>query len=84
MEMWSWTLALIGMTGVYLTTKKMITGFIVGVSVQGLWVAFAISTAHYGFIFSALGYGFINFLGIMRWRRDARQQSVAGEDPDDS
>lgn len=42
MELWPWTLAL---------TKKMIAGFIVGVSVQGLWVAFAISTAQYEPIF---------------------------------
>lgn len=84
MELWSWTLALIGMTGVYLTTKKMIAGFIVGVSVQGLWVAFAISTAQYGFIFSALGYGFVNLLGILRWRRDDRERSVEGKNTDDS
>lgn len=33
MELWSWTLAL---------TKKLIAGFVVGVSVQDLWVAFTI------------------------------------------
>lgn len=53
MELWSWTLALIGMTGVYLTTQKKIAGFIIGVSVQGLWIFFAITTAYKELIFNA-------------------------------
>ena len=78
MELWSWALALIGMTGVYFTTKKMIAGFVVGVSVQILWIAYAVSTAQYGFIFSAIGYGAINAIGIYRWRKQSKDEKVNG------
>lgn len=84
MEWWSWILASIGMTGVYLTTKKLIAGFIVGVSVQALWISYAVVTHQYGFIFSAIGYGFVNLLGIIRWRRDSTKKVTNDAHSDDS
>ncbi len=74
---WSWVLALIGMSGLYLTTKKLRVGFMVGMAVQVLWIVYAITTNQYGFIFSALGYGAVNALGYYRWRKDARGSTEA-------
>lgn len=76
MELWSWALTAIGMTGIYFTTQKKIIGFVIGVGAQTLWVAFAISTAQYGFIFSAIGYGVLNLLGIYRWRKQIKEEQV--------
>lgn len=81
MELWSWALTIVGMTGLYFTTQKKIIGFVIGVSAQTLWVAFAITTAQYGFIFSAIGYGVLNVLGVYRWRKqlkDARHAPTKG------
>lgn len=68
-EWWSYLLAVIGLTGLYMTTKKMVSGFVIGVLVQILWVTYAVTTDQYGFIANAIGYAFMNCLGIYRWTR---------------
>ena len=73
MEYWSWVLALVGMSGVYLTTQKKIAGFMVGMAVQILWIIYAVSTMQYGFIFSALGFGAVNTIGLVKWKRDSHE-----------
>ncbi|QJD49643.1 PnuC-like nicotinamide riboside transporter [Gordonia phage Secretariat] len=80
---WSWILAIIGMTGVYLTTQKKVIGFGVGLFVQTLWVAYAIATEQYGFILSALGFGVVNTLGLIRWGWSDEEVSDA-KSPEDS
>ena len=62
-------MASIGMFGLYLTTRKLAAGFVVGIFVQILWVAFALVTDQYGFILSAIGYAYFNTLGLYRWTR---------------
>lgn len=69
-QLWSWGLAAVGVTGVYLTTKKLYAGYVVGVLVQALWLAYSFSTKQYGFIFSALAFGWVNALGWYRWTRN--------------
>lgn len=83
MEYWSWVLAVVGMTGVYLTTLKKTTGFMIGLGVQVLWIIFAVTTQQYGFIFSAVGFGVMNTLGLIRWRRSSHEHRNGG-DPRDS
>lgn len=76
---WSWILAAIGVTGLYLTTKKLAVGFAVGVLVQVLWIAYAITTNQFGFIASALAYGAVNALGLYRWTHKEQQSDTDGE-----
>ena len=64
---WSYLLAAIGVFGLYLTTRKLWHGFAIGVAVQLLWIAYALTTHQYGFIASALAYGAVNTLGLWRW-----------------
>lgn len=66
---WSWLLTAIGVTGIYLTTKRLWYGFAIGLGAQFLWVAYALSTQQLGFILSALAYGSVNALGLYRWTR---------------
>lgn len=68
-QLWSWGLAAVGVSGLYLTTKKLAIGFAVGVAVQGLWIAFALVSGQLGFIASALAFGWVNALGWYRWTR---------------
>lgn len=76
MELWSWVLTAVGMTGIYLTTQKKIIGFAIGLSAQFLWITYALVSNQYGFIVSAFGYGFINMLGLIRWsRKDEEAQT---------
>ena len=72
--MWSYVLATIGVFGLWLTTRKLWQGFAVGVAVQLLWIAYAVTTTQWGFIGSAVAYGAVNTLGLVRWRRAARTE----------
>ena len=70
---WSVTLAAIGILGIYLAGNKSRWGWAVGVGAQLLWIVFAIVTAQYGFILSALAYGWVYGRNYLRWRREARE-----------
>lgn len=71
---WSVVLAAVGVFGLYLTTRKMAAGYAVGVGVQVLWITYAVVTAQYGFIFSALAFGAVNALGFYRWKTEEKKR----------
>lgn len=71
---WSVVLTAIGATGIYLTTRKLWAGFAVGLAVQVLWMTYAVVTKQWGFIGSAVIYGWVNFLGLRRWLDDKRRE----------
>lgn len=72
---WSFSLTLIGVTGLVLVyrTESLIGPFI-GLSVQALWIAYAIATRQWWFLFSAFAYSGANIYGLIKRRRneDAR------------
>ena len=47
--------------------SKKSWGWIVGLSVQGLWVCYAVATEQYGFLVSAVAYGFVYVRNYVRW-----------------
>ena len=69
---WSVGLAAIGILGIYLAGRKNLWGWAVGVGAQLLWIAYAIATAQWGFILSALAYGWVYGLNWWRWARERR------------
>jgi hypothetical protein len=69
---WSWALTVVGVTGVWLAGRAKTAGWVVGLSAQGLWVAYALVTEQYGFIASALAFGLVYARNIRAWRKDAR------------
>ena len=74
--LWSWILTAIGIFGLYIAGSKKSWGWLVGLSAQGLWLAYAISTEQYGFIVSAFAYGFVYLRNFLAWRREARRERV--------
>lgn len=69
---WSVGLTVGGVFGIYLTTRKLWWGFLVGIIMQTVWVAYAINTKQWGFLGSAAAYGSVNALGLYRWtKRDS-------------
>lgn len=74
---WSLVLAVIGAAGVYLTGRKLWTGFAVGLGVQVLWIAYAVATSQYGFFISAGLFGWMNYLGLRRWLNDKKREREA-------
>lgn len=71
---WSIALAAVGILGLYLAGRKNVWGWAIGVGAQVLWIAYAIVTQQYGFILSALAYGWVYSLNWWRWRREERER----------
>jgi hypothetical protein len=47
--MWSWVLAVIGVTGIFLVGRKTIWGWLVLCVNECLWIAYGLITKQYGF-----------------------------------
>ena len=67
--MWSWVLAVIGVTGIFFVGRKTIWGWHILCINECLWIAYAIITKQYGFIFSALAYAAVYIKSYMLWRK---------------
>lgn len=68
-QYWSWLLTAWGVTGLYLAGRRRAIGWAVGLSAQGAWLAYAITTRQWGFIASAGAYGFVYCRNWASWRR---------------
>jgi nicotinamide riboside transporter PnuC len=71
--MWSWVLAVIGVTGIFFVGRKTIWGWHILLVNEILWITYAVITKQYGFIFSALAYGVVYIKSYLLWRREAEK-----------
>lgn len=69
---WSVALAAVGILGIYLAGSRNLWGWAVSFGAQAAWIVFALVTAQYGFILSALAYGFVYGRNYLRWKRERR------------
>lgn len=74
---WSWLLATLGVTGLWFAGNKSTLGWVIGISVQALWIAYAIATAQWGFIFSALAFAGVNIRNLIKWRKDESNSYIS-------
>lgn len=64
---WSYLLTAIGVTGLYLAGKGYWWAWLVGLAAQGFWITYAIATEQWGFIVSAVAYGYVYARNARRW-----------------
>lgn len=76
---WSWLLAGIGIFGIWLAGRKNLWGWAIGFGSQALWITYAVVTDQLGFIFSAVGYGWVYGRNYLRWRADAKRERARVE-----
>ena len=67
-QWWSWTLAAIGVAGLFLAGSNRKAGWAIGFGVQALWIAYAVAPRQWGFIASAIAYGAVYARNWWRWR----------------
>lgn len=77
MEYWSWILTSIGILGLFLAGKKIWWAWLIGFGAQFLWIVFAVQTEQYGFIVSALAYGFVYLFNALSWRKNESREEAA-------
>lgn len=75
---WSIALAAVGILGIYLAGSKNLLGWLVSFAAQGAWIVFALVTGQYGFILSAVAYGWVYGRNYLRWRRERTDFAVPG------
>jgi hypothetical protein len=81
--MWSWILAVIGISGIFLVGRKTVWGWLVLCVNECLWIAYALATDQYGFILMSIAYTVIYIRSFMHWRNDdaiSESKSAAVED----
>jgi hypothetical protein len=70
--LWSWVLSAVGIIGLTLAGSRRSTGWAIGLAAQALWIAYAVVTAQWGFIASAVAYGVTYGRNWIIWRRAER------------
>lgn len=71
--LWSWILAVIGVAGIFFVGRKTIWGWLVLLFNECIWIAYALVTEQYGFIFSALAYAAVYVKSYIHWKADSRE-----------
>jgi len=69
MTYWSWILAAIGVTGIFLVGQKTIWGWLVLSCNECLWIAYALNTKQYGFIVMATAYVIVYLKSYYEWSK---------------
>ena len=68
--MWSWFLALFGITGIFFVGKKTLSGWLILLFNECLWVCYALSTHQYGFIAASFAYGTVYVRSYFLWKKN--------------
>lgn len=69
---WSFVLAAVGIAGIYLAGRKSKWGWGLGLGAQVLWLIFALVTSQYGFILTAVAYGFVYGKNLYQWHKEEK------------
>lgn len=71
-QLWSWLLAAVGVTGIFFVGKKTIWGWLVLLTNECIWTAYALATKQYGFIAMAIAYASVYIKSYIAWKKDAK------------
>jgi hypothetical protein len=69
-QIWSWVLAVVGVSGMYFVGKKTVWGWLVLLVNECIWIAYALATGQYGFIVMALAYAVVYVKSFLAWRKE--------------
>lgn len=64
---WSFVLAAVGICGIALAGSKMKIGWAIGLFAQVLWIIYGLVTHQWGFILSAVAYGYVYARNWWKW-----------------
>lgn len=73
MELWSWALAAVGVTGIFFVGKKVIWAWLILLVNECIWIAYALATDQYGFIVMATAYAAVYIKSYISWRRESEK-----------
>lgn len=68
-DLWSWVLAAGGLLQLWLAGRLMRSAWAVGFVTSVLWAVFAVATSSWGFLFSAVVFGFVHVRNWVLWSK---------------
>lgn len=68
--MWSWILALCGISGTFLIGRKNIWGWVVLFFNETLWLIYATQTKQYGFYLGSIAYMAVYIKSHFHWKKE--------------
>jgi nicotinamide riboside transporter PnuC len=71
--LWSYILAGLGVLSIYLTGKKLKSGWLVGLANSGLWIVYGLLTQQYGFLVSAIVFIYVQYRNYAAWAKEERE-----------
>jgi nicotinamide riboside transporter PnuC len=71
--LWSYLLAGLGVLSLYLTGKKLKSGWLIGLANSFLWIIYGLTTHQYGFIVSALVFLAVQYKNYIAWSQEERE-----------
>jgi hypothetical protein len=77
MGWWSYVLAAIGVTGLWIAATRPTIGWRFNIAAQIVWLAYAVATRQWGFIVTAVAYGVV-YLRLLRRAQAAEKASHGG------
>lgn len=69
-QWWSWILAVIGVSGIYVVGNKNMLGWLVLCINECIWTVYAIATKQYGFIVMAAAYATVYIKSFRQWKAE--------------
>jgi hypothetical protein len=69
MTYWSWILATIGVTGMFMVGQKTLKGWLILLCNECLWIFYSFKTEQYGFIVMALAYMIVYIRSYLEWKK---------------
>jgi len=76
MSYWSWLLALIGVTGIFLVGKKKNWAWLVLCCNELIWIVYALATKQYGFIVMATAYTIVYLKSYKEWKKESLSEKI--------
>jgi hypothetical protein len=70
--LWSYVLGAVGLTGLWLSGRKIWWSWYVNLGAQALWLAYSIGTRQYGFLIATFGYIYVFGTNAVLWTREYR------------
>lgn len=64
----------------WIAGNKSTWGWIIGISVQILWITYAVTTGQWGFLFSAFAYGGVYIRNLIKWKKENESNSYISRD----
>jgi len=71
--LWSYLLAGLGILSIYLTGRKLKSGWVVGLINSALWIAYGLTSGQYGFVISALVFIGVQLKNYLNWAEEERR-----------